>query len=106
MSKAIADAMLKLFFDNQQAEARVQPLVLSSSQLLKQLMIAEIAALKDEMWAQDQTKPPATGQAVFVLNIVIVAGEGTSTPSRAKTTRSGDPGACAPHFSRRKYRAA
>jgi len=98
LSTAIADAMLKLFFDNQQSEARAQPLVPSSSQLLKQLMIAEIAILKNEMWAQDQTKPPATRQAVFVLNIVIVAGEGTSTPSRAKTTRSGDPGTCAPHF--------
>jgi hypothetical protein len=39
MSTAIADAMLKLFFDNQQAEVRAQPIVLSSSQLLKQLMI-------------------------------------------------------------------
>ena len=74
--------MLKLFFDNQQAEVSAQPSVASSSQLLKQLMIAEIATLKNEMWAHDQTKPPTTGQAVFVLNIVIVAGEG----------------ACAPHF--------
>jgi hypothetical protein len=41
----------------------------------------------------------ANGKWPFeVLNVVMVAGEGTSTPSRAKTTRSGDPGACAPHF--------
>jgi len=63
---------------------------------LKQLMIGD-CYFKSELRAA-QSKPPAGGQAVFVLNIVIVAGEGTSTPSRAKTTRSGDPGAGAPHF--------
>lgn len=35
---------------------------------------------------QDQNKPPAGRQAVFILNIGIVAGEGDVTPS-CKTAR-------------------
>jgi hypothetical protein len=56
----------------------------------------------------DQRKPPAGRQAVFVLNIGIVAGEGDFTPSRKtarwgrrfhpipQKSRSGDPGASTP----------
>jgi hypothetical protein len=80
----------------------------SRLELLKRRMIAELAAVMSEMG--DQSKPPAGRQAVFVLNIGIVAGEGDFTPSRktarwgrrlhpiAQKSRSGDPGACAPQI--------
>jgi hypothetical protein len=57
----------------------------SRSESLKRRMIAELAAVMSEM-GQDQSKPPAGRQAVFVLNIGIVAGEDDFTPSR-KTAR-------------------
>src|SRR5437868_6036141 len=55
-------------------------------------------------WTSGKKQTACWAAGGVELNVVIVAGEGASMPSRtkttrAKTTRAGDPYACAPHFS-------